>query len=49
MSGGSRPWRGIAEMDQARVDATGRFPLILSPPGAPPITPEMVRRALDED
>jgi hypothetical protein len=33
----------------ARVDATGRFPVITSPPDAPPITPEMVRRALDED
>ncbi|MGE0026992.1 MAG: antitoxin [Thermoleophilia bacterium] len=33
----------------ARVDATGRFPVILSPPDAPAITPEMVRRALDED
>lgn len=33
----------------ARVDAGGRFPVILSPADAPPITPEMVRRALDED
>jgi hypothetical protein len=33
----------------ARVDTTGRFPVIRSPAGAPPITPEMVRRALDED
>jgi hypothetical protein len=33
----------------ARVDTTGRFPVITSPPDAPPITPEMVRRALDED
>jgi hypothetical protein len=33
----------------ARVDATGRFPVILSPPDAPPITSEMVRRGLDED
>jgi hypothetical protein len=33
----------------ARVDASGRFPVIMSPVGAPPITPEMVRRALDED
>jgi hypothetical protein len=33
----------------ARVDATGRFPVIRSPAEAPPITPEMVRRALDED
>jgi hypothetical protein len=33
----------------ARVDSTGRFPVIRSPAGAPPITPEMVRRALDED
>jgi hypothetical protein len=33
----------------ARVDSTGRLPVILSPPDAPPITPEMVRRGLDED
>ncbi len=33
----------------ARVDTTGRFPVIVSPPGAPPITPDMVRRSLDED
>ena len=33
----------------ARIDATGRFPVILSPPDAPAITPEMVRRGLDED
>lgn len=33
----------------ARVDTSGRFPVIMSPPDAPPITPEMVRRALDED
>ncbi|HEX2503087.1 MAG TPA: hypothetical protein VHK00_04025 [Miltoncostaeaceae bacterium] len=33
----------------ARVDTRGRFPVIMSPDGTPPITPEMVRRALDED
>jgi hypothetical protein len=33
----------------ARIDTTGRFPIITSPSDAPPITPEMVRRALDED
>lgn len=33
----------------ARVDTSGRFPVIRSPAGAPPITPEMVRRALDEE
>jgi hypothetical protein len=33
----------------ARIDAGGRFPVVLSPPDAPAITPEMVRRALDED
>lgn len=33
----------------ARVDTSGRFPVFISPAGAPPITPEMVRRALDED
>lgn len=32
-----------------RVDTSGRFPVIMSPAGAPPITPAMVRRALDED
>lgn len=33
----------------ARVDTSGRFPVIQSPATAPPITPEMVRRAFDED
>jgi len=33
----------------ARVDTDGDFPVIRVPAGAPPITPEMVRRALDED
>jgi hypothetical protein len=33
----------------ARIDTTGRLPVIYSPSGAPPITPEMVRRGLDED
>jgi hypothetical protein len=33
----------------ARVDTAGRFPVIRSPADAPPITPETVRRALDED
>lgn len=32
-----------------RIDSSGRFPVFISPPDAPPITPEMVRRALDED
>ena len=32
----------------ARVDTSGRFPVIRSPAGSAPITPEMVRRALDE-
>jgi hypothetical protein len=32
-----------------RVETSGRFPVIRSPAGAPPITPEMVRRALDKD
>lgn len=33
----------------ARIDSGGRFPVFVSPEGAPPITPELVRRALDED
>jgi hypothetical protein len=33
----------------ARVDADGELPVIRVPAGMPPITPEMVRRALDED
>ena len=33
----------------ARVERGGGRPVIRSPAGAPPITPEAVRRALDED
>lgn len=33
----------------ARVETAGDLPVIRVPAGAPPITPEMVRRALDED
>jgi hypothetical protein len=33
----------------ARVDAVDGLPVISVPAGTPPITPEMVRRALDED
>lgn len=33
----------------ARVEADGGLPVIRVPTGTPPITPEMVRRALDED
>lgn len=33
----------------ARVDYDGKRPVIRAPAGAPAITPEMVRRALDED
>lgn len=33
----------------ARVDAGGELPVIRVPAGSPPITTEMVRRALDED
>ena len=33
----------------ARVEAGGDLPVIRVPAGTPPITPEMVRRALDED
>jgi hypothetical protein len=33
----------------SRVEADGDLPVIRVPAGTPPITPEMVRRALDED
>lgn len=33
----------------ARVEAVGDLPVIRVPPGTPAITPEMVRRALEED
>jgi hypothetical protein len=33
----------------ARVEAEGDLPVIRVPAGTPPITPETVRRALDED
>jgi hypothetical protein len=33
----------------ARIDAEGDLPVIRVPAGTPPITPEMVRRALDEE
>jgi hypothetical protein len=33
----------------ARVDSDGDLPVIRVPAGTPPITPEIVRRALDED
>ncbi len=33
----------------ARVEADGDLPVIRVPAGTPPITPQMVRRALDED
>ena len=33
----------------ARVEAEDGLPVIRVPAGTPPITPEMVRRALDED
>jgi hypothetical protein len=33
----------------ARVEAANGLPVIRVPAGAPAITPEMVRRALDED
>ena len=33
----------------AKVDADGDLPVIRVPAGTAPITPEMVRRALDED
>lgn len=33
----------------ARVDVAGDLPVIRVPAGSAPITPEMVRRALDED
>jgi len=33
----------------ARIEADGDLPVIRVPAGAAPITPQMVRRALDED
>jgi hypothetical protein len=33
----------------ARVETADDLPVIRVPAGCPPITPEMVRRALDED
>ncbi|MGH3848351.1 MAG: hypothetical protein ACRDRT_01355 [Pseudonocardiaceae bacterium] len=33
----------------ARVEREHGRPVVRSPAGAPPITPEMIRRALDED
>ena len=33
----------------AKVDSEDGVPVIRVPAGSPPITPEMVRRALDED
>lgn len=33
----------------ARVEVDGELPVIRVPAGTPPITPQMVRRALDED
>jgi hypothetical protein len=33
----------------ARVEVSGHLPVIRVPAGTPPITQEMVRRALDED
>jgi hypothetical protein len=33
----------------AQIEVDGNLPVIRVPAGAPPITPEMVRRALDED
>jgi len=32
-----------------QVESAGDLPVIRVPAGTPPITPEMVRRALDED
>lgn len=37
------------ELTPAKVDSTGDLPVIRVPKGSPPITPEMVRRAMDED
>jgi len=33
----------------ARIEVDGGLPVIRVPAGTPPITPEMVRRALDEN
>jgi hypothetical protein len=34
-------------LEATRVEAEGDLPVISVPPGAPPITPELVRRALE--
>lgn len=39
-------WRGLTP---ARVGAAGDLPVIRVPAGLPAITPQMVRRALDDD
>lgn len=39
----------VSELAPARVEVADGLPVIRVPAGAPPITPEMVRRALDED
>ncbi len=36
-------------LSPARVEVDGDLPVIRVPAGTPPITPQMVRRALDED
>jgi hypothetical protein len=36
-------------LSPARIEAEDGLPVIRVPAGTPPITPEMVRRALDED
>lgn len=36
-------------LTRAQVDAEGDLPVIRVPAGTPPITPRVVRRALDED
>lgn len=33
----------------AQIELDGALPVVRLPAGSPPITPEMVRRALDED
>jgi hypothetical protein len=38
--------RGLAA---SRPEISGTLPFIRAPEGSPPITPEMVRRGLDED
>lgn len=41
--------RGLAPPGTTRRRGRGGFPVVSLPPGSPPVTPEAVRRLLDED